>query len=301
MSAQADPDGQSLELRRIIYEQMDYLDRVYTYYRDDLNDNFNPDQPIPGTFKHDGHESHPRESLLRLNGLWRLLKECKVAYGDVKTKLPIAAFNRIVVQGKRRMTTLAEHNSAVEVADMDPHERDIEINFYDWIETLIRSAHVKLQGPISVRFESLIKEYLRPFAMRKQTDKSFMDFRSVQVQDYLKEKDVSFKMRRVFEYFVVSYKSNKLKANIIGAKDITMSFNHVFMVLDRCDLFDPVLNTKKAVELFCKVTLDSDLLPQEHPNNQNSEMVYDEFCEFVMRCAKVKVCVMLRFVHFQVS
>ena len=52
---------------------------------------------------------------------------------------------------------------------------------------------------------------------------------------------------------------------------------------------DPQLNSKKLMENFSKVTLDGDLLPQEHPNNQNSEMVYEEFQEVLMRCARQKV------------
>lgn len=53
--------------------------------------------------------------------------------------------------------------------------------------------------------------------------------------------------------------------------------------------FDPQFNPKKLCELFCKVTMDSDLLAQEHPNNQNSEMVYEEMIDLIMRCARIKV------------
>ena len=35
-----------------------------------------------------------------------------------------------------------------------------------------------------------------------------------------------------------------------------------------------------------RVTCDSDLLPQEHPNNQNSEMIFAEFLDFLVRTVR---------------
>ncbi len=177
-----------------------------------------------------------------------------------------------------------------EVINMDPHEQDIQLDYYDFIEALIRGAHLKLQGSLSDRFETLVKEYLRPFAMRKTTDKNLIEFRHASVQEYFKDEVVQGRARRVFEYFITSYKQNKMKSYTVGVKDMTMSFNHAYVVLEKCDMFDPQFNIKKALETYCKVTLDSDLLPQEHPNNQNSEMVFYEFTDFLMRCARAKVC-----------
>ena len=204
--------------------------------------------------------------------------------------MPVAVFNRILVQGKRRLAMLTEADSSYEVNSIDPHDQNIPIEFYDFVEALVRSAHLKLQGTLSRRFETLVKEYIRPFAMRKQTDKNFLDFRQPVVLEYLCEPNVFTKLQRVFEYFITSYKQNKLKSNTVGVRDVTMSFNHAFVVLEKCDMFDPAFTIKKTMESYCKVTLDSDLLPQEHPNNQNSEMVLYEFMEFLLRCARAKVC-----------
>ena len=63
-----------------------------------------PVVPGPVFVAHDGHDPHDdEEGVLRLHGFWRILKECKIAMGNVKVKMPVAVFDRTHVQGKRRV------------------------------------------------------------------------------------------------------------------------------------------------------------------------------------------------------
>lgn len=92
---------------------------------------------------------------------WRILKECKIAMGNVKVKMPVAVFDRVHVQGKRR-TARMQQDSSFDMTAVDPHNRNMPVVFYDLVETLIRIGMLKLQGSLSSRFEGLIKDFLRP-------------------------------------------------------------------------------------------------------------------------------------------
>jgi hypothetical protein len=285
LESQQDVDHETMELRRIIYQNLPYLNQLYAYYRQDLNDSQNDELPLPGQVEHDGHDPCDDEEPMDLHGFWRILKECKIAMGNVKVKMPVAVFDRIHVQGKRRLTRL-QQNSSFDVASQDPHARSLKVVFYDWIETLIRTAVLKLQGSLSQRFEALIKDFLRPFAMRKQMDKGFLEFQMQEIQEIFQEVYVAEKTRKAFDYYISSYKANKVKKGTVGPLDLAMSFNHIHSIFEKTEGFDPNFGVKKLMESYCKITCDSDLLPQEHPNNQNSEMVYDEFLDLLLRCCR---------------
>jgi hypothetical protein len=231
-----DVDEEVMEVRRIIYENLELLDAVYAYYRDDLNDTFTADQAVPGAIKHHGHEDVGSEPGMKLSGWWRMLKECKVVYGDVKQKLPVALFDRIAVTGKLYHHNMLAASSDYEIAAVDPHSPTIRLGFYEFLEALVRASSVKLNGTRSGCFEIIIKEYIKPFAMRKQTDKSFLDFRLPAITGYFEQKVTASRMRRLFEYFISSYKMNKLKNNLVGHNDITMSFNHIYCCMDKLDM-----------------------------------------------------------------
>ena len=285
LESQQDVGHETMELRRIIYQNLPYLNQLYAYYRQDLNDSQNDELPLPGQVEHDGHDPCDDEDPMDLYGFWRILKECKIAMGNVKVKMPVAVFNRIHVQGKRRLTRL-QQNSSFDVASQDPHARSLKVVFYDWIETLIRTAVLKLQGSLSQRFEALIKDFLRPFAMRKQIDKGFLEFQLLEIQEVFREPYVAEKTRKAFDWYISSYKANKVKKGTVGPQDLAMSFNHIHSLFEKTEGFDPNFGVKKLMESYCKIACDSDLLPQEHPNNQNSEMVFDEFLDLLLRCCR---------------
>jgi hypothetical protein len=288
LEQQLDAEHEAMELRRIIYQNLPYLNQLYAYYKQDLNQSQSAEEIIDGQVEHDGHDDPgDEEEPMRLYCFWRILKECKIAMGNVKVKMPVAVFNRIHVLGKRRVARL-QQDASFDMTATDPHDRDLPVVFYDLIETLIRVGMLRLQGTVSSRFEALIRDYLRPFAMRKQVDKGFLEFRLPEVYEVCSEEFIVEKGRKVFEYYIRTYKANKHKQGMVGPNDITMSFNHVHSVFERVESFDPNFGVKKLMEAFCKITCDSDLLPQEHPNNQNSEMVFEEFLDLLLRCARAK-------------
>ena len=290
IGTQAEVDEERMEVRRLIYEHGGFLNVMYGYYKADMNEDWGHDRKPPGYEPHTGWEGalSPDEEHMQLDGLWRILKECKIAYGDVKHKYPIAVFDRAHVQGKRRVSKLTAADSDYNVVSHDPHLRSLPVPYYDFVETLIRVAFIRLSGTISQRFEALIHDFLKAHAMKKQTDRYFLDFRSSAVQNILRDPPTDYKLRRVFEHFVQSYKAAKLRSNIVGSQDLSMSLNHVLVMMEKLDMFDPSYNIKKCAEMFARITCDSDLLPQEHANNSNSEMVFTEFCDFLLRTAKTK-------------
>ena len=299
LSGATEPDEERMELRRVIYQNMDYLNILYAYYQADMAEDWPADKKHTVQVNHDGHDGDPEKfpfgrgdpmPPMQLKCLWRMLKDCGVIFGDVRIRFVAAVINRIHVQGRRRTSRKKYLSKDYEVEAQDPHDARSDVEYYDWIETLIRVAacHTKMTGSVSQRFESLIKKHLRPNAMRKLTDKSQVEYRSVVVQDLIQEPSTSGKVRRIFEYFISSYKSNKIKVSSVGPRDLAMSFNHVLFMMEKLDDFDPSYNVKRCWETFQAVTCDSGLLPQEHPNNQNSEMVFEEFCEFLSRSARIK-------------
>ena len=109
IETQQDPEAERMALRRIIYENLPFLNRVYTYYAQDRNEMIDGEDALVGQVAHDGHDPHDdEEGVLRLHGFWRLLKECKIAMGNVKVKMPVAVFDRTHVQGKRRVMRLQQ-------------------------------------------------------------------------------------------------------------------------------------------------------------------------------------------------
>jgi len=164
------------------------------------------------------------------------------------------------------------------------------VPYYNLIETLIRTANIKVLAGhgIADKFESLIREYLLPGTMHENADKEYLATRDFRMQRAMFEEDGERCLRKVFEYYIVSYKATKLRSTSVGPQDTTMSFNHIFVMFEKLQAFDPNFSVKKLMEAYCKITCDSDLLPQEHPNNQNSEMVFYEFVEILVRLAPTK-------------
>ena len=70
------------------------------------------------------------------------------------------------------------------------------------------------------------------------------------------------RLRRIYDYFVSSYKANRIKLNSVGPRDVTMSLNHVIYMAERLDDFDPAYNARRCQETYLLVTGDSGLLPQ---------------------------------------
>ena len=294
-----DPQEQRMELRRILYQNMEFLDTAYEYYRLEMTEDWPADRRIDTQVDHDGHDGDPRKfpfgrtaapQPMLLRGLIRLLKDCGVIYGDVRARMLAAVVDRIHLQGRRRVARMKWLVKDYEAEAQDPHDAASPVDFYDMVETLVRvaAAHGRLTGTPAQRFEALLRRFLRPGAMRKTGDKNLAEFRSPAVQAVLREPTMAARLRRIYDYFISSYKANRIKLSAVGLRDVTMSLNHVLHMAERLDEFDPSYNTRRCWETYQLVTGDSGLLPQEHPNNQNSEMVLEEFCELLVRTARLK-------------
>lgn len=292
LEIEAEPEEEREEIRRVIWENNDFLDHLYAYYARDMNETWDASKPIEGMIKHTGDETEveDRNSVMRMPGLWRIVKDCKMAMGDVKVKMHAAVFNRVHARGNLRLELMKKADASFDLRDSDPHDRCVEISFYSFVETLIRSAHLKMQGSgtLSQRFEALMKDHIRSLAMKKQVKRDYLDFRNKDVQACLLEPVREQRLRKIYDYFISSYKSNKLRSDKIGEKDMTLTMNHVLVMMDKTNLFDPDYNVKKCAETYGSIICDTDLLPQEHPNNQNSEMTFWEFLEFAVRISKLK-------------
>lgn len=301
-----DPEEEREELRRVIWENHNYLDVLYAYYASDLNETWDVEKPVPGMIQHTGDEEEEEEELkmLQMKGLMRILKDCKIPIGDVKVKLPLAVFDRVHVQGHLLTATRLKQDPNYTVTEVDPHQASSTISFYSFIETLIRCAYLKCTSHSGVfkRLEALMADHIKEFALKKQTKKEYLDFRNAAVQACYGDETISHRLRRIFEYFITSYKANKAKVrvreasqnpiiltsnrepnlalmlpplpllslscslhwqpNATGYLDQTMTMNHVLAMMEKCNLFDPNYNVKKCAEAFGAVTCDTDLLPQ---------------------------------------
>jgi hypothetical protein len=269
----ADPHQQRMELRRILYQNMEFLDTVYEYYRLEMLDDWPPDRRLDTQVDHDGHDSDPCTfpfgatpipQPLQLRALVRLLKDCGVVNGDVRARMLAAAVGRIHLQGRRRVARLCRLVQDYEAEAEDPHDPAAPVDFYDMVETLVRvaAAHGRLAGPPAQRFEALLRRFLRPGAMRRTGDKGLAEFRSPAVQGVLREPAMAARLQRAFDHFVVSYKANQLRVGAVGPRDVTMSLNHVVGMAQRLDEFDPAYNAQRCMETYQLVTGDSGLLPQ---------------------------------------
>eukprot|EP00960_Hanusia_phi_P074599 768272-Hanusia_phi.AAC.18 len=253
--ADADPEAEKMELRRIIYQHLPFFNLIYNYYSSDLNETVSSDQSSMIEIEFDGHEMSGNKRKLKLKGFWRILKECKIAVGNARSKMPVAVFDRIWIQGNQRMAVLNK-DATYDVSTEDPHDPEHKMTFYDFLEAIIRAASLKLNGTVSSRFENLLKDFLKPFAMRKQTEKAFLELRSEAVKGVLYRSNVHSNLRKIFEFFISSYPHNKIKRNVIGPMDLTMSLNHVYFALEKMEVFDALFNYKKCVATYCQITCD---------------------------------------------
>jgi hypothetical protein len=262
----AEPEDEREELRRVIWENYNYLDVLYAYYAADMNETWNLSNEIPGMTKHNGDEEQEEDGskTLQMYGLARILKECKMAIGDVKVKMPVSVFNRVHAKGQLRIAAKKNKDPSYDVTNEDPHDRTSDISFYSFVETLIRCAYLKMNasGGVYQRLEALFTEHIHPFALKKQTKREFLDFRSPPVRDCLTDAVTEPRLRKIFDYFISSYKQNLVKKNVIGPSDWTINMNHVLAMMEKCNLFDPNYNVKKCAEAYGAVTCDTDLLPQ---------------------------------------
>jgi len=63
--------------------------------------------------------------------------------------------------------------------------------------TQTHHARTQWQGTLSQRFEALIKDFLRPFAMRKQIDKGFLEFQQPEIRQVFLDPYIAEKSRKV--------------------------------------------------------------------------------------------------------
>ena len=75
------------------------------------------------------------------------------------------------------------------------------------------------------------------------------------------------------------------KVRSLELLDDTMDFNELYCWLSRFELLDATFTPKDAARLFTRVTGSDEIVAQVHKNNRDSEMVLDEFLEFLFSMA----------------
>ena len=71
------------------------------------------------------------------------------------------------------------------------------------------------------------------------------------------------------------------KVRSLELLDDTMNFNELYKWLNRFELMDSVFKPKDAAKLFARVTGSDQIVAQVHKNNADSEMILDEFIEYI--------------------
>eukprot|EP00736_Rhodelphis_marinus_P004207 Rmarinus@m.23530 len=71
--------------------------------------------------------------------------------------------------------------------------------------------------------------------------------------------------------------------------DSPMNYNDLLNMVMKLDLLNPQVNMKKLHQIGVAVlrTTEGDLLPQIHPNNNQAEIIVDEFCQILCRMSLV--------------
>jgi hypothetical protein len=75
------------------------------------------------------------------------------------------------------------------------------------------------------------------------------------------------------------------KVRSIELLDDTMNFNELYRWIQNFELFTPDFKPKDAQKLFARVTGSDEIVAQIHKNNADSEMILDEFIEFLFMLA----------------
>eukprot|EP01051_Picozoa_sp_SAG22_P007531 SAG22_NODE_534_length_9397_cov_22.325231_2_plen_184_part_00 len=67
--------------------------------------------------------------------------------------------------------------------------------------------------------------------------------------------------------------------------DDTFDLNELLGLFEDLELYDAKLTPKVLAKLFTDITRQGQIVAQKHKNNNDSEMILDEFIELVFRCA----------------
>ena len=77
------------------------------------------------------------------------------------------------------------------------------------------------------------------------------------------------------------------KTRSLELLDDTMDFNELLTWLEKFDLLDGDFTPRHAAKLFTRITGTDEIIAQQHKNNRDSEMVLDEWIEFLFCVALV--------------
>ena len=111
--------------------------------------------------------------------------------------------------------------------------------------------------------------------------------------------DFRVPLERIFRYYSVDKPNSVVHAAGSGTApsqqfwkvrslellDDTMNFNELYRWLEKFELFTPDFKPKHAQKLFARVTGSDEIVAHVHKNNADSEMILDEFIEFLFMVA----------------
>lgn len=68
--------------------------------------------------------------------------------------------------------------------------------------------------------------------------------------------------------------------------DCPLSFNDLLRLFEKLDVYTPSFNTKRLTEICTSATGDETLMAQEHTNNRNTDIVFDEWLQVLAKAAQ---------------
>eukprot|EP00898_Chlorokybus_atmophyticus_P000467 jgi/Chlat1/1420/Chrsp12S01981 len=157
-------------------------------------------------------------------------------------------------------------------------ERERRIDAATFVEYLLRLAQLKHAqlATLSQQWSAVFDHDIRPNACKPMS--SFAGaVASSDVYTILETNEA--KLLKVFRYFI----ADKSKARRPGGP--TMSFNEYYQMMMDLDMMDAKLDPRAVARVFTKSTGYTDILPQVHANNSESEMTFDEYVESLLHCA----------------
>mmetsp|Transcript_50469 Transcript_50469/g.96411 ORF Transcript_50469/g.96411 Transcript_50469/m.96411 type:complete len:368 (-) Transcript_50469:448-1551(-) len=161
------------------------------------------------------------------------------------------------------------------------HMRSRPIDLFFFTESLIRTAHLVVKDGTTVadRFHHFMEEKMRLACPRAN---SFM-------VAYLKPetlaviKQYQAPLLKCFWFWAIERGASAMGLHRAGG--VTMTYNDFLSMMTEMDFLNANLDPKRLTKCFGHSVGHSELLSQIHPNNQECEMMFDEFLECLTRCA----------------
>eukprot|EP00873_Tetraselmis_striata_P003628 jgi/Tetstr1/423892/TSEL_014515.t1 len=106
---------------------------------------------------------------------------------------------------------------------------------------------------------------------------------SAEIQEVIRTRQT--RLMKCFLHFGQDVTDITAEEKLMGGP--VMSYNDFLSMLEASDVMDAQLDPRRVRDIFQEVTGVTEVVASRHKNNRNTELIYDEFQELIVRCAMV--------------